>query len=437
MVESDYMILWRFCTLKGERSPAEKPTPPAKEKGPFITKESPSIEKNMGDSDSDQQIPVAEVEFPLSNEIKGTKTGEAFVFESEDQKVTNTNELDCNDTLDEDDHVYAKKDHFEKGDQGLKNNEGDKDVIESGSYVSDRTDQRGKELNNIEKAETLKCCQNLENDEDKLVNVKMKNEPKRMKKKLVSTIVENTVEDSGVAKSEEKLPDGNPENSVASSNPTAAAALPPPTTLKTQISGQTTGRQTNLLISTTTSERSKNSALNPTAKSFNPKAVAFKPRTPSASTTTTENTTPSTPAANANNSAVNLANPMQQNNATLTDNMQNTVSALNPTISASDITLPNTTKPKDMDNDEDVDLISPVVESKHRNDLVLKNFCDTISKCLADNWTDDGNNKLKTELELDDSSSESDWYSIDEDDGKLVIRCYEESVPKIKKKFYL
>merc|ERR1712127_1122192 len=133
----------------------------------------------MGDEDADQ-IPVGTVTFPLSKTVKGAKTGEAFVFEGNDQKVTNINELDCNDTLDEDDHVLANEEDVEK--QEEKNSEND-------SCDSDEIDEENDEdLNNIEKVETLKCCQHVENENDKLVKMKFKDveELKRMKKDLES-----------------------------------------------------------------------------------------------------------------------------------------------------------------------------------------------------------------------------------------------------------
>jgi len=185
-----------------EEDPSFTPTE-EKETGEPIEAESQEaneIEESSSIEDADQ-IPVGKVEFPLSKEIKGTKTGEAFVFESEDQKVTNINELDCNDTLDEDDHVYANEEEVEKEVQVLKNNEGDEDDIESDSCDSDEIDEENDEdLNNIEKAETLKCCQNLENEEDKLVKMKFKDveELKRMKKNLESKgEEENVLEEEG------------------------------------------------------------------------------------------------------------------------------------------------------------------------------------------------------------------------------------------------
>merc|ERR1712061_50248 len=141
------------------------------------------IEENSSIEDADQ-IPVGKVEFPLNKEIKGVKTGEAFIFESEDQKVTNINELDCNDTLDEDDHVYANEEEVQK------EVEGQIEECDDDSCDSEEIDEENDEdLNNIEKAETLKCCRNLENEEDKLVKMKFKDveELKRMKKNLEKT----------------------------------------------------------------------------------------------------------------------------------------------------------------------------------------------------------------------------------------------------------
>lgn len=197
-----------------EEDPSFTPTE-EKETGEPIEAESQEaneIEESSSIEDADQ-IPVGKVEFPLSKEIKGTRTGEAFVFESEDQKVTNINELDCNDTLDEDDHVYANEEEVEKEVQGLKKmNEGDEEEdVESDSCDSDEIDEENDEdLNNIEKAETLKCCQNLENEEDKLVKMKFKDveELKRMKKNL-----ESKEEEENELEGEEEEEDASMEDS--------------------------------------------------------------------------------------------------------------------------------------------------------------------------------------------------------------------------------
>merc|ERR1711981_10532 len=134
--------------------------------------ESQDAENPICDEDADQ-IPVGTVSFPLSKTVKGDRTGEAFVFDGDDQKVTNINELDCNDTLDEDDHVLANEEDVEKQE------ENDSEDID---------EDNDEDLNNIEKVETLKCCQHVEDENDKLVKMKFKDveELKRMKKDLES-----------------------------------------------------------------------------------------------------------------------------------------------------------------------------------------------------------------------------------------------------------
>lgn len=200
-----------------EEDPSFTPTEEKEEEAaaePLETEsqEGNSIEETFSIEDADQ-IPVGKVEFPLSKKIKGDNIGEAFVFESEDQKITNINELDCNDTLDEDDHVYANEEEVEKETEDLKNGEEN----DSDSCDSDEIDEENDEdLNNIEKAETLKCCQNLENEEDKLVKMKFKDveELKRMKRDL-----ESKAEEESDAEEEADVEDASMEDSSPTTKP--------------------------------------------------------------------------------------------------------------------------------------------------------------------------------------------------------------------------
>merc|ERR1712183_654186 len=146
--------------------------------------DSQDAENPICDEDADQ-IPVGAVSFPLSKTVKGAKTGEAFVFEGDDQKVTNINELDCNDTLDEDDHVLANEEDVEK-------QEGENDSEHDSCDSEEIDEENDEDLNNIEKVETLKCCQNVE-------------ELKRMKKDLESK-EDASMEDASMEDTENPTP---------------------------------------------------------------------------------------------------------------------------------------------------------------------------------------------------------------------------------------
>jgi len=161
--------------------------------------DSQDAENPICDEDADQ-IPVGTVSFPLSKTVKGAKTGEAFVFEGDDQKVTNINELDCNDTLDEDDHVLANEEDVEKQER---ENDSENDSCDS-EEIDEENDE---DLNNIEKVETLKCCKNVQDENDKLVKMKFKDveELKRMKKDLESK-EDASMEDASMEDTENPTP---------------------------------------------------------------------------------------------------------------------------------------------------------------------------------------------------------------------------------------
>ena len=90
------------------------------------------------------QIPVGKIQFPLKKKKAGGEdetTGEAFVFGDEDVKVTTINELECGDTIDEDDCTFNCEDEEPSQDQDNHDEGKEKEEAEDDSQDPDDEDE--------------------------------------------------------------------------------------------------------------------------------------------------------------------------------------------------------------------------------------------------------------------------------------------------------
>jgi len=115
--------------------------------------EEKSQEENEKDSIDMDQIPVGKVKFTLDG-----NDAEALVYANEDVKVTTINEMECNDTLDEDDFLYNP----EKDEDLEKNKEEENiDCMNCINKEEEHLEMNSQEDEDLDQDD---CCDNEENE---------------------------------------------------------------------------------------------------------------------------------------------------------------------------------------------------------------------------------------------------------------------------------